>query len=65
VRLASIGHWIDEIWEGDAGTQNRKPGDLLVVVAHRSAGDMLTERNFPSGDGEDCAKAPACAAFGL
>ena len=32
------GHWIDEIREGDAGTQNRKPGDLLVVVAHRPAG---------------------------
>jgi hypothetical protein len=28
-------HWIDAIWEGDAGTSSRKPGDLLVVVALR------------------------------
>jgi hypothetical protein len=48
---ASISHWIEKIREGDAGTSNRKPGDLLAAVAHRSAGVMLSERNFPSGDG--------------
>jgi hypothetical protein len=31
-------HWIDEIWEGDAGPQTREPGDLLVEVAHSTAG---------------------------
>jgi hypothetical protein len=31
-------HWIDDIREGDAGTSSRKPGNLLVVVAHRAAG---------------------------
>jgi hypothetical protein len=33
-----VDHWIDEIWEGDAGTISREPGDLLVVVAHSTAG---------------------------
>jgi hypothetical protein len=25
-------------WEGDDGTSSREPGNLLVVVAHRTAG---------------------------
>jgi hypothetical protein len=27
-----------KIREGDAGTSNREPGDLLAAVAHRTAG---------------------------
>ena len=30
---------------------SREPGDLLVAVVHLSAGVMLIEREFPSGDG--------------
>jgi hypothetical protein len=44
-------HWIDEIWEGDAGTISREPGNLLVVVAHSNGRGVPSERSFPSGDG--------------
>ena len=43
-------HWICEIREGDEGTPSREPGNLLAVVAHRTAGGAEREE-IPSGDG--------------
>lgn len=38
-------HWIDRIREGDAEGPSRKPGDLLAVVVHRTAGARCASGN--------------------